>query len=132
MITSTEMNDEIKKDYEIAFLLSDQEAEKDLAQVLRSHKADFIHQKSAAEQKLSYPINKHLSAFFGFYHFKMIPENIKSLREALKLNPKILRFLLITPPVKVQKAAPAPRDKKAAAPIITNEALVEKLEEILK
>ena len=123
--------DEEKRDYEIAFLLDSLEAEKELADVLRGYGAEFLHQKSAADTKLAYPIKKHASALFGFYQFRMNPESIKPIKETLILNQKVLRFLIITPPLKAAPQGGARPDKKPPQ-ILSNEALEEKLEEILK
>lgn len=126
------MNED-KRDYEIAFLLDSAEAEKELADVLRGYSAEFLNQKAATETRLAYAIKKHSSAFFGFYHFRMNPENIKPIKETLILNPKVLRYLIITPPIKITASQPGVRPEKRAAPqALSNEALEEKLEEILK
>ncbi|KKU77186.1 MAG: 30S ribosomal protein S6 [Parcubacteria group bacterium GW2011_GWA2_47_8b] len=127
------MSDESQKEYEIAFLLSSLEAEKDLEGALRQNHAEFTYQKSATEQHLAYPIKKHNSAYFGFYNFKTEPANIKLIKDALALNANVLRFMIITPPVKIASAAPQARpEKKPAAAVVSNQALEEKLEEILK
>lgn len=131
------MDTENKKEYEISFLLTSPEAEKELAGILQKHGADVFYQKPAAELPLAYKIKKHISAYFGFYHFRAMPEAIKPLKEELNLATPVLRFLIITPPVKLATEARPPSrfergERKETAPILSNEALSEKLEEILK
>ena len=99
------------------------------------------------ELKLSYPIKKHRIAHFGFLQFDSFPEEIEKIAHDLKLNPAVLRTLVITPPImknegrrarrgeekKVeQEAAKAPPFSAAPRGVLTNKDLEEKLEEILK
>lgn len=126
--------EEGKKSYEISFLLTGPEVEKELAGVLSQQGAEMIYQKPPTETRLAYPIKKNLSAQFGFYHFKLSPENVTKVKEALALNEKVLRFLIINPPVKLAPSGVQRYEKKpaAAAPMLSNAVLEEKLEEILK
>ncbi len=127
------MSDESQKEYEIAFLLSSLEAERDFEGALRQNHAEFTYQKSAVEQRLAYPIKKHTSAYFGFYNFKTDPANIKAMKDTLALNANVLRYMIITPPVKIVSVSTQARpEKKPAAAAVSNQALEEKLEEILK
>lgn len=127
-----------KKEYEISFILTAPEAEKSLADVLAKNGAEVYFQKPAAEVRLAYKIKRHTSGWFGFYHFRMNPENVKEVRQALQLTPDVLRSLILTPPVKIvteqpmSTLRPSADSKKPTAPILSNEALSEKLEEILK
>lgn len=125
------MTEENKKDYEMAFVLTAPEAAKELADVLVQHQAEIFHQSPLAEARLAYPIKKHASGQFGFYQFRAQPEAINKMRETLLLNPNILRFIIINPPVKIE-SAPERQERKPVAPIVSNEMLEEKLEEILK
>lgn len=122
------------KEYEIAFLLASPEAEKEVAKVLQDNKAEVFHQKPASEISLTYPIKERVSANFGFCHFRVSRENIGKIKETLRLNPGILRFLITTPPI--EATVPQPIQSRAVRkqpePVLSNEALEEKLEEILK
>ena len=119
-----------KRDYEIAFLLKNPESEKELAAVLSKNGADFLYQKPAAELKLAYPIEKHVSAWFGFYHFKINPENVKLIKGELTLNPNVLRSLIITPPVQVSNPlGQQVRPDRKPTTVLSNEALEEKIHE---
>ena len=128
------MNDENKKEYEIAYLLTSPEAEQEVLALLKQNGAEISHQKAAASIPLAYQIKKHATAFFGFAYFFADPSAIKPVTDALKLQKGVLRSLVITPPVRV--AAPTVpgtgRPEKKVSPNISNEALEEKLEEILK
>jgi ribosomal protein S6 len=93
---------------------------------------------------LAYPIQKENYAFFGFTHFEGDPAAIGDLKNDLKLNPQVLRYLIITPPFvkksawkksgpsKSQLEETRPVPPPAEEPILTNEALEKKIEEILK
>ncbi|TSC83144.1 MAG: 30S ribosomal protein S6 [Parcubacteria group bacterium Gr01-1014_19] len=128
------MKDENKKEYEIAYLLATPEAEQDVLALLKQNGAEISHQKAAASIPLAYPIKKHATAYFGFVYFMADPAVIKPVTDALTLQKGVLRSLVITPPVRV--AAPmvpgTGRPEKKVTPSISNEALEEKLEEILK
>lgn len=130
------MTDENKKDYEIAFLLPSADSAKELGAFFAQHQAEIFHQSLLTEIRLSYPIKKHTSAQFGFYHFRTSPEAIQTLKEDLLLNQNLLRFMIVTPPVKLPAAASSQQrqgqDRKPVAPVMSNEMLEGKLEEMLK
>lgn|SRR3989344_1152274 len=128
------------KDYEISFLLRTPEAIGAVDKILTTAKAEVFERGSVKDIRLSYPIKKQELAYFGFYCFRALPEVLQKIREELILENGVLRFLIITPPVKKSEAGFFSRpDKKpiAHAPlpqpqVLSNEALEEKLEEILK
>ena len=143
-----------QKEYEVSFLVTAEEAIQEIANILTSAKMTINAKIQAVSLKLSYPIKKHTSAFFGSCIFIGLPENIKSVDEALALNPKVLRTLIITPPVRMTTreerssvemrglkasktvepviAMPVPIVSEIKMPILSNEGLEKKLEEILK
>jgi len=133
--------DQEKKDYEISFLLNSPEAESEVIEVLNANQIVELNKGHVSEIKLSYPIKKRNSAFFGFYQFKGVPEVVRQISEALKLKSNILRFLLIKRSSKIvptRTAAPLrpkPSEPEPAKPkpeVLSNELLEKKLEEILK
>lgn len=133
------MDSEIKKEYEISFLLTSPDAEKELTAVLKSNKAEIYFQKPATELKLAYKIKRHSAALFGFAQFRAEPALIKPIDETLRLNTGVIRFMIMTPPMKAATSSVAPSqpmttrpERKPATPALSNEALSEKLEEILK
>lgn len=134
---------EEKKAYEISFLINKTDGEAALASVLKQYNAEVLYKSPLAETRLAYPIKKYKQGYFGFLHFLTEPENANKIVQSLKLNPNFLRVLVITPPVgartsKTEKVS-RPRTEKpepSAAPApkktLSNEALEQKLEEILK
>lgn len=101
---------------------------------------------------LAYPINKETSAFFNFVQFMGDAEMIADFSKDLKLNPKVLRHLIVTNPIEKQmdqfsfdsrprrgqrqNFSEKPSDisviEKKQQTVVTNEDLEKKLEEILK
>ncbi|OGY61358.1 MAG: hypothetical protein A3H06_00450 [Candidatus Colwellbacteria bacterium RIFCSPLOWO2_12_FULL_44_13] len=128
-----------KKTYEIAYMLRFEEDSGEIAKGLNEHEAKILKENAVTPLKFAYPIKKEKSGFFGYNEFEADPQKISSINKTLELNQKILRFLITTPPVgkptvkrgeryegeRVERVAPQPK-------VLTNEALEEKLEEILK
>lgn len=135
-----------QKNYEIGFLIKTEEDKNEIIKALEEQKVSIAKNGGLLRIKLAYQIKKESSAYFDYIIFLAYPEAIEKISKNLKLNSKILRFLIITPPtVKIQKLAP--RFKKDIAPKIvvrkpviekiplqqiSNEMLEKKLEEILK
>jgi len=135
-----------KREYELSFLLKTKDAETAIETLLQQYSAEVFFKGPVVETRLSYPIKKQSQAHFGYMHFRALPEIAEKLMQSLKLNASVLRVLLITPPIK--RAEKVVRDSeerqvkaKPAAEVVfavpkngalTNEALEEKLEEILK
>jgi len=79
------------KPYEISFLLKNEEDAALVVKKLSDHGAEIIGEGAVSYIRLTYPIKKEESAYFGYVHFKAAPEAIKSVSDSLKLEPKILR-----------------------------------------
>lgn len=139
--------EEGKKEYEIAYLVLAPEQEQEVVSVLKQNGAEIINQKTATSVALAYKIKHHASASLGVCQFRVDGDAIKSINEVLKLNKNVLRFLIVTPPIKPVAATgfanrgergertergEQAEKKPAPAGAISNEALSEKLEEILK
>lgn len=139
------------RDYELSFLAFNEVAAQSVAAVLAQHSVAVLVSMPARQMTLAYPIKKHQTALFGYFQFATLPETIKTIHDALFFNKEILRFLIVTPPIKkaierprglVYKESPpqlrtenpnpieAPVAKRGEA--LTNEALEQKLEEILQ
>lgn len=88
--------------------------------------------------KLAYPIRRTESAWFGSVSLEASPDAVARLSERLKLEADVLRFLVISAPSPLRKQAAPPLVSEArpaaprSAPILSNEALEAKIEEILK
>lgn len=149
-----------QKEYEVSFWVIAEEAAAEVCDILSSAKMTVGVKSPLASLKLAYSIKKHTSAFFGSCVFTGLPENIKQIDEVLARHAKVLRYLIITPPVKINTREPrstlsemhsdSSRSARASvastaseAPavsavpearmsVLSNEGLEKKLEEILK
>jgi len=126
------------KTYEIGYLITVPEKEKEIVRIVEQSGGTIVDNRSAAEVRLAYPVKKHQSAYFGVCYFTAMSEAPLRLQEALKRDDQILRFLVV---VRVKKEPKVKKEKKGVErpvavppPVaeVTNEALEEKLEEILK
>ena len=136
-----------KRKYEIAVILKTENASV-ISQSLTNRGFAVLTENPLEKVQLAYPIKKENYAYFSFAHFEGDPASIKDLKDDLKLNPEVLRYLIITPPfIKKpawRKSAPSKSQEetrftppsayagRSAEPILTNEALEKKIEEILK
>lgn len=131
------------KVYEVAFLAKSLEEDKALTDLIKQYRGNVLRKNAFQEVKLAYPIKKQTSAYFGCLQFEFLPQDIDKLSEALKLQPAILRHLIVTP-LMVTKVVRKAAERKSETPeivrpvpaskatVLTNEALEERLEEILK
>lgn len=129
-----------KRKYEIGFVLKTEDASV-ISQSLKNRGFVILSENPLTKIRLAYTIKKENFAYFGYVHFEGEPAAIKNLRTDLKLNPEVLRYLIITRPFgekEIKKSEPAesaePREKLFLSPesVLTNEALEKKIEEILK
>jgi small subunit ribosomal protein S6 len=136
-----ELND--KKAYEISFMAAAEEDAKRLTEALKQAGAEIISESPLAKTGLSYPIEKKEEAYFGYLHFNIEPEKIVQLEKQFRVQPVVLRFLIITPPFMKAKERRqyVPRKRTSSAPVATekkpashlsNEALEKQLKEILQ
>ena len=142
-MTTNEVS-ENSKEYEISYLLAAPEQEAILKATLSTVGAVEIGGQPLRTISLAYPINKHASAELGVKIFKSDNQNVVSeLNSALKLKSEILRFLIVSvqkkPIVSKTPETVEVKSEKPKSPIappvsdaITNEALEQKLEEILR
>lgn len=129
-----------KKEYEISFLLTEEAALADIGKALKNAGAETSIAATASMIRLAYPLKKHENAYFGFIHFSAMPDAVAKIKADLAHNAKVLRSLILTPPVKVPPRAERPgKPKQDTAEVeakpegaMSNEALEKKLEEILK
>lgn len=144
------MDEKEPKKYEIGYLAKEENDDKIIKDLLQGYQAEIIDEGKLQKIKLSYPIKKESSAYFGFIHFSLSPEKVKDLSGQLKLNSKILRSIVINWPKELEEAqqaipkrperpsrektrpvAEAPKKSRTMEAIDT-ELLEKKLEEILK
>ncbi|MBU4348266.1 30S ribosomal protein S6 [Patescibacteria group bacterium] len=137
MLKDTNNNLEAKKVYEISFLLKDPSSEKIIVDLLNQHEVLIKNKSSINSIKLAYPIKKYLSAYFGYINFEADPASIKSFSDSLKFKEEVLRYLIITVPItkvlqKKDEEKKVVKEPDASRSALTNEALEEKLKEILE
>ena len=141
------VKDSEKRDYELSFVLKNKEGESSIESLLKQYSAEVFYKAPATETRLAYAIKKQTQAYFGYLQFRVVPDAVDKIMESLKLNPAVLRSLVVVPPVlKESKIKQARKDevvvsrRKLSEPtmpvapsgVLSNEALEEKLEEILK
>ncbi|MEX2053962.1 MAG: 30S ribosomal protein S6 [Candidatus Colwellbacteria bacterium] len=138
------MEETDKRAYEISFLAKGEEAVGAVIKHLNEAGAEITNEQQIEQIELAYPIKKYNSAHFGCVHFKLDPKELDTLKEALKFEDNILRYLVVTPPIAREEASQPRRGKmennqefipeKRPTPTpegaITNEGLEAKLEEI--
>ena len=133
-----------KKQYELAVLLDNESAESVVADFLTKNQAEIYQKDGPKTIDLAYSIKKHTTAFLAVYYFYSLPSHIRPIDSELRLQPHILRFLLITPPIKkLQKTPRTDNESKVSSPVevdisppkaesVSNETLEEALEKILQ
>jgi ribosomal protein S6 len=143
-----ETTEQVIKEYELSYVLKDEADFKSIQDLLIAHGGEVFSETTLRNIVLSYPIKKQTQAFFGFLHFRIDPEKIKTLDHDLKFNTPVLRFLIVTPPFIKGKFVSAPRLNKSKSsssapksetPVVnkpdvmplSNEDLEKKIEEIL-
>jgi small subunit ribosomal protein S6 len=121
--------------YQLTYLISPQ-LEKEEIKKIEDKIMEFLKKEGGIFDKLDpplkrglfYPIKKFKEAFLGSLYFFLEPENLKSLKEKLKSEEKILRFLITAE--KAPKKIPLP--KKVVKPKkVELKEFEKKLEEIL-
>ncbi len=128
----------VTREYELAFLAMSAEQASAVYAFLERSGATLTHRGSPVSIRLAYMIKKQASAFFTFCTFTADAAKAHEIRAALDGQQGVLRSLVITPPSRQMREAPrvspAPSDVSGEpiAPTLTNEALEQKLEEILK
>lgn len=129
-----------KKEYELAFLIKEEGDAAGILAALKEAGAEIGQEGPVRKTALAYEIKKENSAYFGFIQFVMDPAAAKALEASFNQRPEVMRFLLITPPTAKerpqstggpQRPGAKPYEPKAA-PVLSNEALEKKIEEILQ
>ncbi len=136
-----ESND--KKAYEMSFVAVAEEDAGRLTGALKQVGAEIISESPLTRIPLSYPIEKKTEAYFGFFHFNIDPKEISQIEKQLRVQPIVLRFLIVTPPFSKSKekrqyvprkrtASTVPAAERKQVPHLSNEALEKQLKEILQ
>lgn len=147
------MNSGMNKNYEIGFLAKTEDGKEEIAKALKVCNVLNIERGPVSRIRLAYPIKKEAAAFFGYFYFSAEPSAIAKIKSDLKMNSKILRFLVIfapkkqagavrqsrlsvaEPPAQKMEERAVEADSKPQPPFsareLSNEELEKKLEEVL-
>jgi|UniRef100_A0A7V3VVB3 small subunit ribosomal protein S6 len=90
------------RNYEAMFIfhpeLKDDQLEKEVTWVeefIKNNGADSIRHQFLGKKVLAYPVEKQNEGFYVNYEFKIAPNKIAEIREALKHRGNILRFMIL-------------------------------------
>ncbi|OGY56399.1 MAG: hypothetical protein A2Y84_01855 [Candidatus Colwellbacteria bacterium RBG_13_48_8] len=136
------MKQEQAKSYEISFLAHGEEAVGAVIKHLSQLGAEILGEEKIEQITLAYPIKKYTTAHFGCIRFSLNPDDVKSLKDTLKFEEGILRYLIVTPPIFKEESGQPKKSKyfqtddksretfPPAGGAVSNEALEAKLEEL--
>lgn len=142
------MSDKEKADRETRFevsYLEQNEGGAGMRAAIERHGGRVLQERPLEKVRLAFPIKKQTYAFLGCIEFVMDSAAVNELQQAeFRLNKELLRTLVhrsaaLTPPAEGEVSRPlaarvsaprAPRPKEE--PVLTNEALEKKIEEILQ
>lgn len=85
------------KQYEIAFLTSNESGKEMVSKALNDIQATVVSEARFSEIRLAYPIKKQMSAGFGSTIFETTPAKVVELDKVLRFTEGVLRFLIVTP-----------------------------------
>jgi ribosomal protein S6 len=121
--------------YQLTYLISPElekeelkKIEEKIMELLKKEGGIFDKLDSPLKRSLFYPIKKFREALLGSCYFFLEPESLKSIKEKLKSEDKILRFLITSE--KAPKKIPLPK-KRARPRKVELKEFEKKLEEIL-
>lgn len=96
------MTDVSTRKYELMAILSGDLTEADfekafseLRQTLKENAKDVIYEESWGRRDFAYRVKKQKRGYYVIFDFNATPQNISELRATIKLNPHVLRHLLI-------------------------------------
>lgn len=98
------MSELIKQNYELAYHISSnleeadvQKTRQEVEKYITSNGGVISFVKEPEKARLAYPIEHQMNAFFGHFNFNIeSPDGaLAQMREELRLNPNVLRFLIL-------------------------------------
>ena len=97
------MSDLSKQNYELAFHIIPnleevdvQKTKQELEKIVASHGGAVLFSKDPERARLAYPIKHQTNAYFGYLNFNLeSPETVSQIRDELRLNQNVLRFLIL-------------------------------------
>jgi len=101
----------LQTNYELAFHINPdleeakvQEIRQGIESIITSNKGVISYSKEPEKTHLSYEIKHHGYSFFGYIQFNLSESQaLDELNEQLKLNPDVMRYLIIKLPSDLQK-----------------------------
>jgi ribosomal protein S6 len=128
------------KEYEISAISTSETVLADVRAALEKEQAVVTEEGKAVALRLAYAIRKQTSGFFSFIKFSAHPETIAAIEKRVNALPHILRLLIVTPPPahasenerRRERTGTGQKPASPETPQLTNEALEQKIEEILK
>jgi small subunit ribosomal protein S6 len=104
-IISTRMSayvhrEDLMRQYELVTVLNSEEEEfksgkQAIVDLLSQYKAIDVKEEDMGDRPLSYPIKKKTRAHYVLYRMSFDPASIASLERAIKLNPLVLKHLVV-------------------------------------
>lgn len=80
--------------YELTFLLKEEAEKKNIKGLIETF-GKIIKEESWGEKILAYPIKKNKRAYFFNWLIEIPQDKVKSFREKLNFDSKIIRYLLL-------------------------------------
>lgn len=132
--------------YEISFIINNEDSSA-VKKTLSKRGAEVMSESEINKIRLSFPIKKQSYGFLGSMSFQAEPELLVLISADLKLEENVLRFMIskakegrATKETRVadaktretRKETSKDETKKVTEPVLTNEELEKKIEEILK
>ena len=65
---------------------------------IREHLKDVTFEDLWGKRRIAYPVKKHQEGFYSVWNFRFDPQDLAELNDFLRLNPQVLRHLIITVP----------------------------------
>lgn len=132
--------EEIRKDYELTFLTANADHNAAIWAILKKYSIEPYYQSQPRSVRIAYEIKKQTAAYLSYCHFLAPAEDLKKIRHDLNFETNVLRYLIITPPLKpfirqprqLSRTPETSQPPEKRATVLSNEVLEQKLEEILK
>jgi ribosomal protein S6 len=147
------MDEKDPKNYELAILVKTEDQLPEIVSLLAQYEAVVAGEPRVRKIALAYPVKNEKEAVFASYLFSAVPSVAKQLEKDLRIRQDILRSMIIIAipaedtrttssevpfaqrrprPTRPIESAPASPKPAAAPEHLSNEALVKRIEEILK
>lgn len=133
--------------YEITFILKNEDSSS-VKRILSKHGAEIKREEELKKIKTAYPLGKNDTGFLGVITFEADPLAVQNLFKEFKVEDNVIRYLItkvkeqrVETKIEGEKATPLPRLRleqsprgkdKRQGPVLTNEEIERKIEEILQ